>query len=283
MFITQELHGLKTVFEVHGRYMPSLPTRDWYGTKNSPRDPDGRSDAESRFSTRTTPWPEADALKKVTANVNELQVKIQSELRYVKREMAWGKLGAKDIVTIYRLLRRILVPVYGMEALTEITDRIEKRGGWGGLRNPRTADSLTESEFNYLEDKEKRQWKWILEQLGGPVRRLQQAMIEGFDHCLYTLELAKRPASPAKTDLEANSPGCSPGERGFAKYLENMIEDFLGQREGLLKEWCAEKGMDDPSQLNAMKPSDYPLHERHQSQLYLVLYVSLFCSRKTQF
>lgn len=268
MLVTEELYGLKTILEAQGQYMLSLPMRDWYGTTNSTAYV--KSGNESWFSTRAKPWPEADALKKVTADVAELQAKIQSELRYAKREVAWGKLGSKDMVTICRLLKNILVPILGIESLTGITDRIEKRGGWEALRVPKTADSLSESESNSLEDKEKGQWKEILEQLNDRVRRLQQTVIEGFDHSLYTLELVKRPVSPANTDLEANSPGCSPGERGFAKCLENMIQDFLRQREGPLKEWCA------ASQLNGMKPSDYPLHERHQSQLYLILDVCKF-------
>jgi hypothetical protein len=283
MFVAEELQGLKTVLAVHSQYMLSLPARDWYGTNNSPPDAKSESCTESWFSARAKPWPEADALKKVTADVTELQVKIQSELRYAKREVSWGKLPAKDIVTTCRLLKNILVPVFGMESLTAVTDRIEKRGGWGALGVPNTVDSLTASDVNALEDKEKWQWKDILEKMNYPVIQLQRTMVEGLDHSLYTLELAKRPAPSVATDLEANSLECSPGEKGFAKYLENTIQDFLGLGEGLLNEWCIEKGMDAPSQMSTMEPSDYPLHERHQSQLYFILDVSLFCSRRTPF
>ncbi|KFZ19176.1 hypothetical protein V501_00789 [Pseudogymnoascus sp. VKM F-4519 (FW-2642)] len=269
MLVTEELHGLKSILEVQGQYMLSLPMREWYGTKSSTTY--ARSANKSWFSTRAKPWPEADALKKVTADVTELQVKVQSELRYAKREVAWGKLGSKDMVTICRLIKNILVPILGIESFIGITDRIEKRGGWEALRVPKTANSLTESKSNSLEDKEKGQWKEILEQLNDRVRQLQKTVIEGFDHSLYTLELAKRPLSPADTDIEANSLGYSAGERGFAKYLENAIQDFLRQREGPLKKWCAEMGVDDSSQLNGMKPSDNSLHELHQSQLYLIL------------
>jgi hypothetical protein len=278
MFVAEELQGLKTVLAVHRQYMLSLPARDWYGTNNSSPDAKSESCNESWFSARAKPWPEADVLKKVTADVTELQVKIQSELRYAKREVSWGKLRVKDTVTICRLLKNILVPVLGMESLTAVIDRIERRGGWGGLEIPNTVDSLTASDFNALEDKEKWQWKDILEKMNYPVMRLQQAIAEGLSHSLYTLEFAKRPAPSVAADPEANGSECLPGEKGFAKYLENMIQDFLGLREGLLNEWCIEKGMDAPSQMSTMEPSDYQLHERHQSQLYLILDVSLFCS-----
>jgi len=101
-------------------------------------------------------------------------------------------------------------------------------------------------------------------------------MIEGLDHSLYTLELEKRPASPDKTDIEATGINWSPGNRGFATRFERMILDFLAEREGLLRQWCASKGMDEPSQPNNSTHSDYPLHQRHQTQLYLILDVSLF-------
>jgi len=273
MRITQHLHALKTALKAQSQFMLSLPTRDWYDTQDSSKRLDGRSDDDYNPHQRTTPWPEADALKKATMDVAEAQVTIQSELRYAKREVAWAKLGAKDFEKLDRLLKNILLPVFGMESLVEVTDRIEKRGGWRSFRASMTAHTMTESELKALEEKEKEQWHWIFEQLRGPVRQLLQAMIEGLDHATYNLEFAKRPAS-SKPDLEANGLDSQPGGKGFATHLEKMIQDFLEQREGPLKEWCASKGMDDPSQKNSMKPSDYPLHQRHQAQLYLFLDVS---------
>ena len=274
MLVTHEIHGLKSVLEVHSQYMQSLPTRNWYGTKISSKDSDSGMEYESKSSTRSTPWPEADALKTVTNGVTELHVKIQSELRYAKLEAAWGKLNGKDISTITRLLKDILIPVLGMESLTEVTDRIEKGGGWGSVRMAKSSHDFTEAELVSLEEKEKEQWKWIFEQLRDPVRRLQQAMVEGLDHSLYTLEFAKRPASHTKTDLEANGPGALFVKKGFAPYLENMIQEFLRKREGFLKEWCSFRGVEYPPERNSTNPPDSPLHERHQSQLYLILNVS---------
>lgn len=265
---------MKRVLEVHNQYMRSLPTRDWYGTKSSSKDSDSGKDYESKFSSRTTPWPEADALKAVTTGVTELQVKIQAELRYAKLEAAWGKLSGKDISTIARLLKGILVGILGMESLTEVTDRIEKRGGWGAVRLPRAAHDLTDAEFAALEEKEKQQWIWIFEQLRGPVHQLQQAMIDGLEHSMYTLEFAKRTGTHAKMDIEANGAGSLPGEKGFATLLESKIQEFLTKRESFLKEWCALKGVDYPLKRDGIQLLDSPLHERHQSQLYLVLDVS---------
>jgi hypothetical protein len=274
MLVTFEINCLKKVLEVHSQYMRSLPTRDWYGVKGFTKDSDSGMDSLNKLSSRSTPWPEADALKAVATGVTELQVKIQAELRYAKLEAAWGKMGAKDVSTITRLLKGILVPILGMESLTDITDRVEKRGGWGAVKLPKTDRELTEAEFVALEEKEKQQWTWIFDKLQDPVHRLQQAMIEGLEHCLYKLEFAKRPKLHSKTDIEANGSQSFFGLKAFAPCLESRIQEFLTSRESFLKQWCAFKGMDYPSKIEGIEPSEYPLHERHQSQLYLVLDVS---------
>ena len=272
-FITQELRGFKALVEIQKLYMLSLPTRDWYGKKEniSTASADGRSDNGSWFPIRVKAWPEADTLKSVTKNVAQQQVKMQSELRFAKCEFAWGKLGSKDMVRICRLLRNVLVPTLRIESLTGITHRIENRGGWGSLKVPESGDILTESELTSQRDMDREQWKQLLDQLNGRVEHLQQIMIEGFDHVLYTLELAKPPLSPARSDLEAKGPGCSPGEKGFAKYLENTIRDVQSQWEGPLKQWCAQKGLDDPVRVSDMELSPGRSHERHHSQLYFIL------------
>jgi hypothetical protein len=281
MRVVEDLHALKTALQAQSQFMLSLPTRDWYNSQDGSKRLESKSANDYNSRHRSTPWPEADALKKATMDVAEAQIKIRSELRYAKREVAWAKLGAKDFEMLSRLLKNILLPALGMESLVGVTDRIEKRGGWRSFGASMTAHAMTESELNALEEKEKEQWRWIFEQLRGPVRQLLQAMMEGLDHSAYTLEFAKRPAS-SKTDLEASGLDSRPGGKGFAAHLEKMIQDFLEQREGPLKEWCAAKGMDDPAQKDSMKPSDYPLHQRHQAQLYLFLDVSCSPSRDMQ-
>ncbi|KAE8448506.1 hypothetical protein EG329_009387 [Mollisiaceae sp. DMI_Dod_QoI] len=269
MFSTLELNGFKSVFQAHTQYMLSLPTRDWYGPKAGSAVSDSSKFDDDPL-TRATHWPEADALKKTTTAVTELQVKMTAELRYAKREADWGKLSAEDYGTLVRLCKNILIPVLGMDSLTEVTDRLEKRGGWSAIRSP-IDNTMSEKELSTLEEKEKEQWHLIFEQLQGPVFELEKTMSEGLDHALYQLELVKRPKGATKSDIEANAENSAPGGKGFAARLENGIEEFLKQREGPLRDWCAEKGMDHSAQPDAVRPDDYPLHQRHQSQLYLIL------------
>lgn len=125
----------------------------------------------------------------------------------MKREFAWGKLTSRDFVSITRLLKNILVPVLGMESLIEVTNRVEKRGGWGSLRVPKVVHSYTTSEIESLEANEKEQWRWMFEELRGPVQQLVQVMLEGLDYSFQKLEFAKRPRKAAKSDLEAKVVG----------------------------------------------------------------------------
>ncbi|CZR54877.1 uncharacterized protein PAC_04761 [Phialocephala subalpina] len=270
MFMTHEIQGFKSVFEAQTRFLLSLPTRDWYGAKGRSTGSNTSSDEDDDPFTRPIHWKEADALKKATTAVTELQVKIKSEMRYAKREADYSKLSAKDYGTLGRLCKNILLPILGMDSLTEVTDRLEKRGGWSAIRTPMDHE-MSEKEFNTLEEKEKEQWHSIFEQLQGPVLELQKIMAEGLDHSLYQLELVKKPKGFAKSDIEAHAVDTAPGCKGFSKLLEDGIDRFMKQREGPLKQWCAEKGMDHSTERDSTQPTDYPLHQRHQSQLYLIL------------
>lgn len=274
--MTRELHGLKAALEALSQYVASLPMRDWYGTAYAPNDHDsGRDDYYYSFA-RTSPWPEADALKKILTGITTLQAKSQSELRYAKVEATWDKLDAKDLETISHLERKILFPILGMECLSHATHRIEKRGGWEAVSGLKADHSLTEAEYVHLRDREREQWQWICGQLCDRAQQLQKGMIIGLDESLYALRLGKRPASSVRTDLEANGHNYSPENRDWVAHCEGMIQQFLKERQGPLEDWCASKGMDDSSQQNYATQQDYPLHQRHLSQVHLVLDVSFF-------
>lgn len=54
---------------------------------------------------------EGDELREKMAEVKSIYVKMRHELAMAKREIAWGKLSAKDIGSISDLCRRILMPL----------------------------------------------------------------------------------------------------------------------------------------------------------------------------
>jgi hypothetical protein len=274
MRITKALHEYKTVLEAQSQFMLSLPGRDLIGSAVSSKSLDGESSGTSPSRNERTSSVEAEAFKKATIKVAELQVQIHSELRYAKREIGWAKLGANDFSKLSRLLRDILVAVSGMESLVDVVHLIEKRRDWYTAQPPETTPKLAAFDLDASERNEKERWDWIFEQLQGPTHRLLLVMIEGLDHTLYTLEFAKRPHTAVTSDIEGKGLDHQPGDKGFADRLERAIQEFLHQREGPLKEWCTSKGMDSKPQGDGPNLSNDTLHERHQSQLYLLLNVS---------
>jgi hypothetical protein len=260
----------KTVLEAQNDFIHSIPKREWYGSGDGSKAFEEVNGSRHSLPEASLDWPEAHTLKKATIEAAEGVVEVQSELRYAKREFAWGKLGAKDYGTMYLLLRGILSPLLGLESIVEVTDRIEKRGGW----RAGSSHSAMKPGENTLDDKEKEEWIWLFEKLHGPVEQLKQAMIEGINHASYTLEILKRPKSAPKADVEAKGPDSEASGEGCAAHLEKSIQDFLQQREAPLRQWCTNKGMDDPADKHNPEHPNYALHQRHQAQLYLVLDVS---------
>jgi hypothetical protein len=274
MRIAKALREYKAVLEAQSQFMLSLPSRDLFGSTVSSKSLHGESSGQSSSRNERASLVEAEALKKATIKVAQLQVEIHSELRYAKREISWAKLGAKDFGKLSRLLRDILVPVSGMESLVDVVHLIEKRRDWDTAQLLETTPKLAAFDLDALERSEKERWNWIFEQLQGPTHRLLLVMIEGLDHALYTLEFAKRPRTAVTSDIEGKGLDQQPGDKGFADRLERAIQEFLHQREGPLEEWCTSKGMDSQPRGDSPNSSNDRLHERHQSQLHLLLNVS---------
>ncbi len=54
----------------------------------------------------------AKVLEETGAKMRELAGKLHADLPFAKRDIAWGKLDAKDLAEIYNLFRNVFVPVY---------------------------------------------------------------------------------------------------------------------------------------------------------------------------
>jgi hypothetical protein len=54
----------------------------------------------------------AKALEETGAKMRELAGKMHADLPFAKRDVAWGKIDAKDLSEIYKLFRNVYVPVY---------------------------------------------------------------------------------------------------------------------------------------------------------------------------
>lgn len=264
MHITNNLHSIQRSLDAQRHFIYSLSSREWFSVP-------GEGDSQRNFQQETAPWPETDRLKETIMAVTESFAEIKAELRYAKREAGWDHLGPKDLVKLTSLLNNILASLLSMLSVVEVTTRIDKRGGWDYLSGFGNFYTVAELETEAREV-ERQQWRWIFQQTRGPTEQLLQAMDEGIDYIMYSLRLRKKSVA-IRSDHEAN-------RNVAAKHLDQMIGDYLGRRQGPLKAWFAWKGMDQPSQVEAlksgMKPADSGIRERHQFELYLFLDVSIF-------
>ena len=287
--------ALRAVLKAQSRYLESLESKEVFKerAKNEENTPE-KDHEHHHFHHRKRvfafkPSPEAQALKAAVATVAELHGKINADAPFAKRELAYGKLDASDISKLIKLMQQILLPVIGMSSVADIFNRLAESRGWS---KSSTDDSDRAGRISEVKDKEISQWNEIMRTLHHPFKMLTEAMDQGLEHILFTLELAERPrtkrghepsagSNRASQDVEANGAAIEPGDMYFADALSAKIDRFYEQRSSTLKSWCTQhgielgreqyKGKSPPSPEAALVYSD---HERQQRRLYLILYVS---------
>ena len=270
-------------------YLQTLEKEDMFRSPEESDENDKEKDHKThkkRNVGKTNGETEAQRLKSAIRALGELYGKMYSDIAFAKRELAWGKLDASDIDELSTLLRGMITPMTGMSSAADIFQRIADQKGW----MQRETASSPENEQG------KRQWNEIMRTLHNPFQTVTEAMHDGLQHALYTLELAKPPRNQkvgkginaTSEDVEADSGVMGPGEPGYATYLTKRIDLFYEQRKTTLAVWCQQRGIKvdsnpfkDPSQttLNISTEKgnwakDPEQHAKNQRQLYLVLYVS---------
>ncbi|KAL8662244.1 MAG: hypothetical protein Q9168_008286, partial [Polycauliona sp. 1 TL-2023] len=271
---TGYIKALSSALKAQSKYLQSLEDKNAFGNPShlrnathsgkeqspSPHDP-------SDSSLQST--PEATALKTAVATIAELHGKLGGDLAFAKREIAYGKLDASEISELFKLMRQVMLPIIGMTSVADIFDRVAERRGW----KIHTDDSAEhQGRSDEVKDMEKEQWSEIMRTLHEPFETLTDWMDQGLQHALFTLELEKKPGKrrdgAAQTkdantpDLEENGDAIEPGDERFGSILSSRIDQFYEQRKVTLDTWCRQKGMADPEN-----------HQRHQRQLYLILYM----------
>ncbi|KAH6627549.1 hypothetical protein F5144DRAFT_603805 [Chaetomium tenue] len=211
----------------------------------------------------------AKALEETGAKLRELAGKMHADLPFAKRDIAWGKLNAKDLSELVKLFRNVYIPVLGMNTIIDIFKRFSERPDWESAE-----DAPNEK------DVEKHVWKEVMKQVQEPFDILSEAVDQGLQHAALCLELTPRPKKapnkpakpgfgPSDIDLEAGQEP-KPGDPGFSMVLDNKIQAFYSRKGELLKKWVQERGIDLDEGTTA--PSHFR-SERDQVQLYIILYM----------
>lgn len=277
---------LRGVLKAQTTYLQSLEESDMFadsGAENgdNPGDPSDGSNKSSAGSSHPALSPEAKALKGAIDALRGLHGKLYGDMPFGKREVAWGKLGAKDIDKIFNLFRNIMIPLLGMSTITDIFVRIGERRGW--VKSTGSKDRSEQWEHMPFQSKteEKRLWNEVMKTLHEPFAIVTAVMDQGLEHAALTLELVPRPKKKAAGDVETADAQSKPGDAGFLAYMEQALNDFYKKRGATLKKWAHEKGLS-AEQFDASRPipptgapvsGDEAAHRRDQQQLYLILFM----------
>ncbi|KAL9622165.1 MAG: hypothetical protein Q9160_003508 [Pyrenula sp. 1 TL-2023] len=234
--------------------------------------------AEKQHNSRSEISPEAKAVKSILAQLSELYGKMNIELGFAKREIAYGQLGPSDLSEILTHLREILLPLFGMSTFIDIVQSAKKR--------KRTLSSMVQSEetVKAIRELQTEEWDEMMAVSHDPFVKLNEALQDGLTHVLIVLGLAKQPKTSAK-DVESNGgSGSVPGDPTFSRNVQKQMTDFRMHREQTLKKWCEKKGLDLPTEfwdnvdrvtsLDDVAPNKEGMNLKHNQQmLYLILYV----------
>ncbi|KAK3944348.1 hypothetical protein QBC46DRAFT_173564 [Diplogelasinospora grovesii] len=219
----------------------------------------------------------AKALQDTEAKLRELAGKLHADMVFAKRDIAWGKLDAKDLSELFTLFRNIYLPILGMGTIVDIFRRVAARRGWDveGMLE----DVLAETAM------EKRVWNEVMKQMHAPFEMLSEVVDQGLEHAGLCLELlprhpepnkaAKKAGDSAPVDVEARGEDMQPGESGFARAVDEKVQAFYSMKEDLLRTWVTERKLatDSENRHNPECGSSTEQDDRDQAQLYVILYL----------
>jgi len=188
------LASIKAVLEAEKDYLVSMETLQ---EKESADTGSGSSGKLSKVKTVQEKQGEIVAatkgLKDVISGVTTLHGKLAQDLTFAKREVAFGKLDAKDLDEIYKLLRLILLPCLGLSSVVDIFQHVADGRGW----NDDKQDVNGDEELLEKVRAERAEWIGFLKTLHEPFAELVEGMSEGLTHVSYTLQFSKKPKTKA--------------------------------------------------------------------------------------
>ena len=230
---------LMTFKQAQAAYLTILESSDMFSANEVTLDDedDHKHKKKGKKSTSSAAeTPEAKALNGAVTSLVGLHGKLYGDMPFGKREIAWGKLSAKDLDEIFKLFRSILVPLVGMSTITDIFERVAERRGW--VKSKRKSFDRAEAwEHADGESKleAKKVWNEVMKALHEPFAIAAAAMDEGLEHAGLVLEILPRPKKKKGEDEEAKRTDPRPGDGDFGKYLERKWPTSTKSEETHLK------------------------------------------------
>lgn len=232
----------------------------------------------------------AMALRDVISASKDLMGKIYGDIKFAKRDVAFGYLTAKDFGELSNLIRNILIPITGIGVIMDIFQKVGRDAGWDGS-GPTGEDCLGLDIEGLNKDASVKIWQEMMKQLHEPFEILSEALIQGIDHAGILLRFFPMPkdlkkakhSSQQAADVEASGGQLRPGQLGFSEVVNAQLATFNARKGEILRVWAKEKGLSTDG-LHWDPNSNTKLFEKRrndQAQLYVVLYLEKLVSWTT--
>ncbi|KAL2261295.1 hypothetical protein VTK26DRAFT_4454 [Humicola hyalothermophila] len=261
---------LRKLVSLQKAYLASLESTSLFPTATRTGTSLGKGDGKPTQEDCELLWSKeteaAKNLEQAGAELKELMGKMHVDLPFAKRDIAWGKLDAKDLSEMFKLFRNVYIPLLGMNTILDIFRRFSQKPDWDG------SDDTREKE------PERHVWSEVMKQIQEPFEILSEAIDLGLEHAGMCLELLPRPKKTATRRASQSSSAIDveaaeqpmPGDPGFASVIDDRIGAFHSREGELLQIWIKERGVD--LEEEAAESAAFR-SERDQVQLYIILYM----------
>jgi hypothetical protein len=184
----------------------------------------------------------AIALNTVTESILALAAKLHEDVTFAKREIAFGYLCPSDIQELYHLMRDITVPICGLSAIADISDRFHN------LPSDAIPPAETQNQGTII--KEEQEWQEMIQSVTQTFEGVVETLDESLLHILILLKLSgsknrhtKGKVHAEDIDIENGITAPKAGEANYGDYLERRIDEFRIKRSEDLQLWAEERGL----------------------------------------
>jgi hypothetical protein len=196
----------------------------------------------------------AIALNTVTKSILALAAKLHEDVTFARREIAFGYLCPSDIQELYHLMRDITVPICGLSAIADISDRLHN--------SPSDAIPPAETQNQATIIKEEQEWQEMIQSVTQSFEGVVETLDESLLHVLILLKLSgsknrtkanggKAEGHTEDVDIENGITAPKAGEANYGNYLERRIDEFRIKRSKDLQSWAEDRGLSSVFQTTA--------------------------------
>lgn len=298
--VAKQMAGVLGLFKksivLEKQYLQGLEKEDMFAlemteTSAGRSEPERKGGKKDKGPKLTKEQKNAMALRGTIGAIRELMGKIYGDMKFAKRDIAWGHLSAKDFGEMFNLIRMCVIPMTGIGTIMDIFQRVGRERGWDG-EGPGEVGGFFQRFQPIGKEESQRIWNDIMKQLHEPFEILSEAVTQGIDHAGILLQLFPQPKAQKKAaaqqggtdaDVEASGGELRPGQVGFSSVINAKVEAFNSRKGEILRLWAKEKGLCADGNFENWAQESSKLFEKRrndQAQLYVILYLEKLVSSR---